>query len=211
VSGQNLIGTILKRMSDHNKALQSLSADVTMVKYDAVLKVMDTTLGKVTYLPAAKDHKRMMRLEWRTPDGKDVEDTLIVEGDKFKLYKHRINELVTGTVKKNDKKSNPDTIFSFMNMNKIQVQENYKLDFVDYETVKSGEKTGHLQLTPKIISSYKSADLWVDVNGMPLQTRIVEKNNDWTTVLLTNIRKNETVNPSIFELKTKKKPRIVPM
>ncbi len=45
------------------------------------------------------------------------------------------------------------------------------------------------------------ADLWVDGDGIPRQARITENNNDTTTVLLSDIRRNETLKAEIFKLK----------
>ena len=55
-------------------------------------------------------------------------------------------------------------------------------------------------MTPKAATSYKAAELWVDVNGMPRQAKIIEQNNDTTTVLLTNIEKNADVKASAFAM-----------
>mgnify|MGYP001795458770 FL=1 len=53
---------------------------------------------------------------------------------------------------------------------------------------------------PKGKVNYKSAELWVDPDGMPRQAKIIEANNDTTTVLLANILKNPTLNGGIFKL-----------
>jgi len=59
--------------------------------------------------------------------------------------------------------------------------------------------------------NYKSADLWVDPDGMPVQVRLVAPNNDTTTILLSNLHKNETIQTSIFDIKyDKKKVKVVP-
>jgi outer membrane lipoprotein-sorting protein len=59
----------------------------------------------------------------------------------------------------------------------------------------------HIKLTPKTRTSYKTAELWVDVDGMPRQSKLTEHNNDTTTVLLTNIQKNPSLKGSDFEIK----------
>jgi len=56
-------------------------------------------------------------------------------------------------------------------------------------------------MTPKVPTSYKSAEVWVDGNGMPVQSKVIEKNNDTTTVLLTNLQKNVRVDKSEFQIK----------
>ena len=66
--------------------------------------------------------------------------------------------------------------------------------------IKGGTKTWHILLIPKTATSYKSAELWVDSDGMPRQAKINENNGDTTTILLTNIKKNVTLDTSVFRL-----------
>ena len=61
-----------------------------------------------------------------------------------------------------------------------------------------------MQLTPKMSQSYKSIELWVDGNGMALQAKINENNNDSTTTLLSNLEKNADINASIFHIRPPK-------
>ena len=64
-------------------------------------------------------------------------------------------------------------------------------------------------MTPKSANSYKGADLWVDANGMPVQAKVVEKNNDSTTIQLTNIERNATVKGDVFAIKPPKNTKII--
>ena len=56
-------------------------------------------------------------------------------------------------------------------------------------------------MNPKGQASYQYIEVWVDKEGMPVQTKMVEKNNDATTVRLTNIQKNQSIPLGEFELK----------
>ncbi|MEJ7698501.1 MAG: hypothetical protein WKF71_02480 [Pyrinomonadaceae bacterium] len=53
------------------------------------------------------------------------------------------------------------------------------------------------------------AELWVDGNGMPIQAKVVESNNDTTTVLLSGFEKNAKINLQQFEVKLPKDTKIV--
>jgi outer membrane lipoprotein-sorting protein len=44
---------------------------------------------------------------------------------------------------------------------------------------------------------------------MPIQAKVIENNNDSTTVLLSNIEKNANINASQFEVKLPKDVTIV--
>ena len=195
-SAQGVLGEILKRMDMYNKSLQSLQADVTMVKYNSQLGIPDTSVGSTSYLPKAGKRPMYVRIDWTKP----VQEQMAVIGDSYELFRPRLNQVIEGKVDKAKNNAAAGGALGFMNMGRDQLKANYNIEFVAEENLKDGTLTWHLLLTPKSPTSYKSADLWVDKNGTPRQARILEKNNDSTTVLLENIKKNLTLNASIFKL-----------
>jgi outer membrane lipoprotein-sorting protein len=68
------------------------------------------------------------------------------------------------------------------------------------ETLWGGIHTAHLKAVPKTAASYDYIELWVDDSGMPVQTKMVEKNGDSTTMRLSNVNKNTDIPPSTFKL-----------
>jgi outer membrane lipoprotein-sorting protein len=52
---------------------------------------------------------------------------------------------------------------------------------------------------PKVAASYKHIEVWIDSEGMPVQTKMVEKNDDATTIRLTNLVKNQTIPSDQFK------------
>ena len=60
--------------------------------------------------------------------------------------------------------------------------------------------TIHLTLVPKGNASYKYAEIWIDGGGMPIQTKIIEKNDDATTMRLTNLERNPKINDGDFKI-----------
>jgi len=210
-SAQTPVGKVLRRMEVHNNALQSLKADVTLVKYDAALKVTDTTIGETTYVPETKKQKLLMRLDWKTENGRLKEDSIAIKNGKFTLYQPQLHQVTTGPIRKGKGNQDVNTVFGFMTMPQNELKAKYGLVYQGEEKVKSGQMTWHLELTPKVKMNYKSADLWVDPDGMPVQVRLVAPNNDTTTILLSNLHKNETIQTSIFDIKyDKKKVKVVP-
>ncbi|MEP6788842.1 MAG: outer-membrane lipoprotein carrier protein LolA [Acidobacteriota bacterium] len=196
--GVGPIGQILQRMDDHNRDLTSLKANLTMVKRNTQLNVSDTTEGSTQYLPKQKATKgvRYIRIDWTKP----VVEQISVIGDSYELYRPRLNQVIVG--KTNDSKNNASVsgALGFMSMSKDQLKANYDVIYIGEETISDGKNTWHLQLTPKTTTSYKLAELWVDPDGMPRQAKITERNNDTTTVLLSNIHKNEKVDAKLFKL-----------
>lgn len=194
---QNILGEILRRMDTYNKTLQSLKADVTMVKYNPQLNVSDTMVGTTSYLPKTKKRVMYVRIDWTKP----TQEQISVIGDGYELYRPRLNTVIRGKTQQAKNSASVGGALGFMNMSKDQLKANFDVSYIGDEQISGGAKTWHIQLTPKTATSYKLADLWIDGDGVPRQAKITEKNNDTTTVLLSNIVRNDTINASIFKLK----------
>ena len=193
---QGILREILNRMDAHNKALSSLKADVTMVKRDSVLGEDDTSSGTTSYLPKSGKRNMYVRLDWAKPR---VENMVVI-GDSYQLFRPSLNQVIVGKTDKAKGKGAAGGALAFMSMSKAQLQANYKVNYLGEESVSGGTKTWHLELIPINKTSYKQAELWVDGNGMPVQAKVTEQNNDSTTVLLTNIQKNVNVAAGDFKL-----------
>ena len=203
---QDIIRQILNRMDANNKSLKSLKSKVQMANTDAGLGETDLKEGELHYLPGRSENQVYVRINWSKPR----EEQLAVANGKYVLYRPALKQAITGTVDNvKNKNSKAGGVLAFMGMTKAQMSENYDIKYLGDETVKSGQNTFHLLLTPKKPTSYKSADLWVDSNGMPIQAKIVEKNNDSTTILLSDIQRNATVNANVFKISPPKGTAII--
>jgi len=206
VSGQDVLRKILKRMDDNNKSLTSLKADIKMNKFNSQLGENDLTEGNMNYVPGRTEKQIYVRIDWTRP----VVEHLVIANGQYVLFRPKAKQAIVGkvdSVKGNGGKAGG--ALAFMTMSKEQLSQNYTVKYIADETVNGGVQTFHLELTPKAATSYKSADLWVDANGMPVQARIVEKNNDTTTILLSNIQKNATIKASEFKISPPKGTNIV--
>lgn len=195
---QGPLGQILNRMDAYNKALSSLRADITMVKTDAGLGVSDTTIGNTTYLPKTVKPKRVMyvRIDWTKPQ----QEQIVVIGDDYKLYRPTLNIAYEGKTDQAQNNAKAGGAFAFISMSKEQRKTNYDVVYIGEETISGSTRTWHLQLTPKVATSYKLADVWVNGDGFPQQAKVTEKNNDTTTILLTNIQPNIKIDRASFVL-----------
>ncbi len=200
---QGILNEILKRMDTNNKNLTSLRAEVTMVKFNAQLSDHDTTVGTVIYRPRpGKD--ALVRIDWRKPD-----ESLAVVDKQYVIYRPRLSKAITGNVDKASGNAKAGGALTFMSMSKGQLKQNYDIAYLDEGTLSNGTKTAHLQLTPKTKQNYKNAEIWVDTDGMPIQTKITEQNNDTTTVLLSKLEKNITIAGDKFKIVLPKGTQIV--
>ncbi len=204
-SAQDILRKILKRMDDNNKSLTSLKGNIKMAKQDSVLGETDTSEGELNYLPGRSQKQIYVRIDWAKP----VVEHLAVANGQYVLYRPKANQAIVGKVDSAKGSAKTGGALAFMTMSKAELSANYKVEYLGDEKVNSGVDTFHLKLTPIRPTSYKSADLWVDSNGMPVQAKVVEKNNDTTTILLSNIQKNATIKASVFKISPKKGTAIV--
>ncbi|MCS6874035.1 MAG: outer membrane lipoprotein carrier protein LolA [Pyrinomonadaceae bacterium] len=196
-SGQLLLNEILKRMDQHHKALTSLQASVTMEKYNAQLDERDIFEGVVKYLPKTGRRSMYVRLDWTKP----VVEQIAIIGNAYTLYRPRLNQVYVGKTDEAKNNAKVGNALAFMNMSRQELKENYTVNYLGKEKIRDGVETWYLELIPKRSSSYRAAYLWVDVDGMPRQARVVENNGDTTTIFLYNIQKNVTLRGSDFEIK----------
>src|SRR5215471_7000553 len=198
VNGQaGLVSSILSKMEKNRQSLKTLSADISMEKYNSQLRDADKFYGTVRYIPAGARSAAFVRLEWSKPQ----QEILVVANGSYILYRPRLNQYLTGTTKSvpSDKDSG---VMALLSMNAAQLRSRFG-EFQDQreETIWGGVHTEHLKAVPKTAASYQYIELWVDDNGMPVQTKMVEKNGDSTTMRLSNVHQNESIDKSIFELK----------
>ena len=193
-----LVSSILSRMEKNRGSLKTLRANISMVKYNAQLRDEDKYQGVVLYIPgAAGSSSAFVRLEWTQPQ----HEILAVANGVYSLYRPRLGTVLEG--KTGSIKSQKDgDVLALMNMSATQLRTKFG-DFLDMreETLWGNVWTQHFKVIPKAAASYKYIELWVDKEGMPVQTKMVEKNDDSTTVRLTNVEKNQTIPLDEFKLK----------
>lgn len=201
---QGVLNEILKRMEAHRNSLKSLQTNVTMEKYNPQIDTRDITEGTAVYLPA-KGQDALVRIDWTKP----LKETLSVVNKKYVIYREHIKQAIVGNADKAKGNGKANNLFAFMSMSKDELKANYTVKYLGQEKVSGGTDTWHLEMTPKNASSYKSAEMWVDTNGMPIQIKITETNKDTTTVLLTNFKKNTSIKASVFKVNLPKGTKII--
>lgn len=187
---------ILNRMDAHNKSLQTLRSNVIFVKQNTQINESDTKEGTVIY-KTEKKNKPFVRIDWTKP----VQEILATSKGNYVLYRSTIKTAYTGKTENAMGSGKAGGVLEFINMSKAQLKANYSMQYIGAEKLSNGTETVHLQLTPKTAASYKMADVWVDKDGMPVQMKSTEKNNDTTTVLLSNIQKNVSLKAEAFKVK----------
>jgi outer membrane lipoprotein-sorting protein len=198
-----LVSSVLNRMERNRQSLKSLRAGLSMEKYNAQLRDSDRYNGTVLYVPSS-GREASVRIEWSSPQ----HEILAVVNGKYTLFRPRLGMAYVGSSKSNRNKAGG--ILEMMYMSRQQLEARFQpVQDVREETLWGGISTIHMTLVPKSTSSFKYAEIWVDSSGMPVQTKIVEKNDDATTMRLTGMEKNPKISNDEFPIKLDSNVRIV--
>jgi len=190
------VSSVLTKMERSNRSLKTLSADISMQKYNSQLHDSDNYYGTVRYIPSGGRAASFVRLDWQKPQ----QEILVVANGSYLLYRPRLNQVIEGkTTAVSNKKDND--VLALLNMSAAQLRSRFSdLQDKGEETIWGGVRTAHLTAIPKTAASYKYIELWIDDSGMPVQAKMVEKNDDSTTMRLSNVNKNSDIPMSTFKL-----------
>ena len=202
--GAGLVSSVLSRMEKNRQTLKSLRAGISVVKYNSQLGVEDKFNGAVIYLPGA-GRQASVRIDWTSPR----REILAVSNNKYVIFRPNQGIAYTGDARSmSDDKAGG--LMQMMNMSRQQLEARFHpVKDVREETLWGGVSTIHLTLVPKGKAGYKYAEVWIDNAGMPVQTKIVEKNDDSTTMRLTGLEKNQKINTSEFDIKLDSSVKVV--
>jgi outer membrane lipoprotein-sorting protein len=191
-----LVSSVFTKMDRQRQSLKTLTADISMEKYNSQLGDSDKYYGTVHYIPAGSRGASFVRLDWSKPQ----QEVLVVANGTYMLYRPRLKQMIYGPTNSVRGSGNND-VLALLNMSAAQLRSRFG-DFQDQrdETLWGGIHTTHLKAVPKTAAGYKYIELWIDDSGMPVQTKMVEKNDDSTTMRLSNVQKNSDIPMSNFKL-----------
>ena len=190
-----LVSSILSKMEKSRQNLKTLTADISMEKYNSQLRDSEKYSGTIRYIPAGRG-AAFVRLDWNKP----LQEILVVANGGYVLYRPRLKQALIGTTSA-VRSAKDNDVLALLNMSAAQLRSRFG-DFQDEreETLWGGIHTTHLKAVPKTAASYKYIEVWVDDSGMPVQTKMVEKNDDSTTMRLSNVARNADIPASVFKL-----------
>lgn len=203
--GAGLVSSVLNKMERNRQNLKSLRASISMEKYNSQLHNADRFDGVILYEPAGA-REASVRIEWRSPQ----HEILAVSKGRYTLFRPRLNVAYVGSSGSKTVDKGSGGLLSLVYLSRQELENRFQpVQDVREETLWGGVSTIHLTLTPKGNASFKYAEIWVDSSGMPVQTKIVEKNDDATTVRLTGLERNIRINSDEFKLSLDQNVKIV--
>ena len=87
-----LASSVLTKMQKNQQSLKTLSADISMEKYNSQLRDSDQYSGTIKYIPVA-GRSAFVRLEWSKPS----HEILAIANGAYVLYRPRLNQAIVGT------------------------------------------------------------------------------------------------------------------
>ena len=203
--GAGLVSSVLSRMEKNRQTLKTLRAGINVVKYNSQLGVEDKFSGVVIYMPTG-GRDAAVRIDWAKPR----KESLAVNNNRYTIYRPALGTVYTGPSNKMRGDNNAGSLMAMMGMSKAQLEARFQpVKDVREETLWGGISTIHLTLVPKGKASYKYAEVWIDGAGMQVQTKIVEHNDDSTTMRLTALEKNARISSADFDIKYDSNAKVV--
>jgi outer membrane lipoprotein-sorting protein len=190
-----MMSSLISRMQRSSQNLKTLRANINMWKYNSQLREEESYSGVVRYVPVQRGDA-FVYLEWTKPQ----HEFLVSANGNYSLYRPRLGIVYEGKTNSMRNRSDSD-VLSLLSMSSAQLRARFG-EFQDMtkETLGGGVATTHFKATPKGPANYRHIEVWIDEEGMPVQTKMVEKNDDATTIRLTNLEKNQTIPSSDFKL-----------
>jgi len=204
------INEILKRMNDHQKALKSLRAEISIDRTDAQAGEKYLKEGKLLFQPSKPDYN--LRIDSIKP----TPENLLVYSGKYVIYQPEPSPIFLPTTKTaytgktSDLPPNLFFLFSLLaNPPKEKLTSENSIIYTGEEKLNGITLVWHFKLTPKVAGNYQNAELWINGDGMILLAKTVEKNGDTTTVSLTKPEKNVKLTGTDFTIELAKGTKVV--
>jgi outer membrane lipoprotein-sorting protein len=205
--GPALISSILNKMDRNRRDLRSLRAAMQMQKYNAQIRQSDDSYGEVQYVAGSTGGNSNVRVDWTRPS----RESLAVSNGQYKLYRPRLNQVYQGSTKSAKGNAKVSGILGFgLGISGSQLKNQFNVELVGEGSLYSGSPhVWRLKLTPRGSAGYQFAEVWVTDDGMPIQTRVTEKNGDSTLVRLSNIQRNARIPPDVFDFQVPAGTKVV--
>ena len=189
-----LVSSVLSKLERNRQSLKSLRSGISMEKYNPQIGLAEKFNGVVLYMPGA-GRSASVRIEWSSPQ----HEILAVSNGEYVLFRPRLRTAYKG---RTGKRPEANAFLEMMNMSRAQLQTKFEpFQDVREETLWGNVSTIHLKLVPKGTASFKYAEIWVDSSGMPVQSKVVEKNDDATTIRLSSPERNVKMSAAEFIIK----------
>ncbi|MBS1797233.1 MAG: VWA domain-containing protein [Acidobacteria bacterium] len=192
------VAEILKRMNAQRNALKTLVADVEISKLDPAGAASEFKQGTLKFMAQAGGF--WLRID--TPPL--AAENFAITGGQYLQYLPAKNTARAGAVTEDQKLA----YFIFYAPSAEGLKAAFDVKYLGADKINGTIPAWHLELTPKAAANYRSIELWIDADGMIVQSKVTDYTGSFTNVLLTNLRKNGVIKPEEFRISV---PKDVPV
>lgn len=201
---QSILNEILKRQEQHSKLLKSLQGEISITKSFEGQSEVFYKRGTFYFLPSetyalsidiAKPIKEIFSMYKNEYVFYQTNPSPIFLDDKAAAYSGKIT----------NSQKNTFILFSLLqNFSRKELRTNYDTVYTGEEKTVNGTPAWHLFLKPKTNGQIKKLDIWIDGNGMPIQSKMLDNTGVSTTISLNNFQKNSAINADKFAVRIPK-------
>lgn len=196
---------VLSKMDQAGTTLKSMSARITQKKWTDILEQFDKgETGQFIFLKEKNDVYLRKDIALPQPN------TLVIRQGNVLFYQPKIKQAQKYNLGKNNDKA--EFLLLGFGSDKEALKKAYRIQLLKKETLR-GRETYVLELTPRSeeVSAYFSQIvLWVDSKlWVPVQQKLVEPNKDYLLIDFDEIKLNDRISKSRFELKLPKDVKVV--
>ncbi len=181
---------ILARMDKEAAGFRSVSADITRVKYTAILDDRSEEQGSMVIRRTGKNLESKIQIEKPNPRA------VAFSGNKVEIYYPKINTVQEFDVGKNRGLVDQFLLLGFGGSGK-DLAKAYQVTVKGAETV-AGVATTRLLLSPKspkVRELLKSVEIWVpDGAAHPIRQKFVEPSDDYMEVTYREVKLNPALS-----------------
>lgn len=201
---QSVLIEILKRQEAHSKSLKSLQGEISITKSFEGKSEVFYKSGTFYFLPS---QSYALNIEIAEPK-KEI----------FSMYKNEYvfyqtnpspifldDRTIAYQGKLTNSQKNTFILFSLLqNFSRKELRTNYDIVYTGEEKTVNGTSAWHLFLKPKTNGQIKKLDVWIDGNGMPIQSKMLDAFGALTTIVLNDFKKNSVISADKFAVRIPK-------
>jgi outer membrane lipoprotein-sorting protein len=189
---------VLAKIDAAGPKFTGMAADVEKTEFTKVLS--DTTKESGTILIRRPKPKELqVKIEFTKPDQRFI----TLRGQKAELYYPKITTVQEIDLGKQSDLVSKVILVGFGTTGK-ELQQNYDVKLLGEETI-SGQKTYHLELTPKssqLKAQFTKMEVWIAEDGtIPLRQKVIRSSGDYTMFTYSNVKYNPPLSDDLLALK----------
>jgi outer membrane lipoprotein-sorting protein len=188
---------VMAKLDQSAPKFTSMTANLTRLTYTKVIDDKSTEQGQIS-LKKSGPRDIQVLIEFVKPDTR----TVSFRGRKAEILYPKLK-----TVQEIDLGKRTDLIDQFLlvgfGTSAQELQSNYSVKYVGEESI-AGQKTHHLQLTPKR-DKVQAMELWIaDTGGYPVQQKFVQPSGDYYLFTYQDVKLNPPLGDEAFKMKVPK-------